>query len=241
MKHFISVIIPVYNGKQYLTEAVESIFQQNYDPLEIIIVDDGSTDGTADLKNSFGKKVKYIYQENSGPAAARNKGISLANGEYIAFLDSDDLWPSGKLETQINQMIHNPDIEIILGHTKTFDSELTDANKIKVEQDSVISIQLGSALFRKSVFEKVGPFDEELHYSEDHDWFFRAREKGIPILVSEEITLYYRRHKNNMTDDLLAHGYQLTTVIKKSLDRRRQKNLTPDSLPKLSDYIRQTD
>lgn len=237
MTPLISVIIPVYNGKQFLSEAVDSILQQNYHPLEIIIVDDGSTDGTAELQSTFGKHVRYIYQDNKGPAAARNTGIAAAGGQFIAFLDSDDMWPSNKLGTQINNLLREPDLEVILGHTKCFSSG--NESKTKTEQDSVISVQLGSALFRKSVFEKVGIFDEKLRYSEDHDWFLRAREKEIQMLVLEEITLYHRRHKGNITDSPHALDYQLTTVLKKSLDRRRLKNAgKADSLPKLSDYTK---
>ncbi len=239
MNPLISVIIPVYNGKQFLSEAVNSILQQNYHPLEIIIVDDGSTDGTAELQNSFDKQVRFIYQDNKGPAAARNTGINEASGQFLAFLDSDDLWPSGKLSKQINHLLQDPNLQAVIGHTKCFVSGNINQSEIIKEQGSVISVQLGSALFRKTAFEKVGLFDEELRYSEDHDWFLRAREKGISLLVLEEITLYHRRHNYNMTDNVNSNGYQLTTILKKSLDRRRvQNNGKPDSLPKFSDYIK---
>jgi glycosyltransferase involved in cell wall biosynthesis len=237
--NLISVIIPVYNGKQFLSEAVKSILQQKYNPLEIIIVDDGSTDGTIKSQNSFGKQVKHIYQDNKGPAAARNTGLAIAKGEFITFLDSDDVWPPNKLNTQINYLLQNPDLEVIIGHTKNFNSEITNTNKIFTEKDSFISVQLGSALFRKSAFEKVGTFDEELKFSEDHDWFLRAREKEIKILVLEDITLYHRRHSNNMTEGANQDTYKLTAILKKSLDRRRlQNDGKANSLPKLSDYIK---
>ena len=239
MNPFISVIIPVYNGKKFLHEAVGSVLNQNYQPLEIIIVDDGSTDGTSELQNSFGEQVHFIFQNNKGPAAARNKGIKEAKGEFLAFLDSDDLWPSDKLKLQTNYLLKDPDIQVVLGHTKPFDSENKNETDLVVKQSPVISVQIGSALFRRSAFDKVGNLDEGLQYSEDHDWFLRAREKGIKILVLENTTLYHRRHNNNMTDNTDSHGYQLTTVIKKSLDRRRLQNAgKPGSLPKLSDYIK---
>ncbi len=239
MTHLISVIIPVYNGKQFLSEAINSILQQNYNPLEIIVVDDGSTDGTVRLQNSFGEQVRYVYQENKGPAAARNTGLVAANGEFIAFLDSDDVWPPNKLKTQINCLLQDPKLKVTIGHTKSFDSEIINANKILSEKDSVISVQLGSALFRKSAFEKVGTFDEKLKFSEDHDWFLRARETGIEMLVLENITLYHRRHNNNMTEGANLDTYQLTAILKKSLDRRRlQNDGKANSLPKFSDYIK---
>jgi glycosyltransferase involved in cell wall biosynthesis len=239
MNPFISVIIPVYNGKKFLPEAVKSVLKQNYEPLEIIIVDDGSTDGTSELQNSLGEQVHFIFQNNKGPAAARNTGIKAAKGEFLAFLDSDDLWPSDKLKLQTNYLLNDPDIQVVLGQTKRFDSEHKYEKDFAGKQNPVISVQIGSALFRRTAFEKVGDLDEGLQYSEDHDWFLRAREKGIKILVLENTTLYHRRHNDNMTNKADSNGYQLTTVIKKSLDRRRLQNVgKPDSLPKLSDYIK---
>ena len=232
MNPLVSAIIPVYNGKKFLSDAVDSILKQNYNPIEIIIVDDGSTDGTAEIKNGFSNQVQYIYQDNKGPASARNKGITAARGEFVAFLDSDDLWPDNKLNTQTNYLIQNPQLEVILGHTKVFTSELTG------KENSLISVQLGSILFRKSVFEAVGNFDEKLKFSEDHDWFLRAREKKTKMLVINEITLYHRRHTNNMTKNDRQTKYQLTTILKKSLDRRRQNDGIIYPLPSLSDYLK---
>lgn len=239
MTPLISSIIPTFNSKQFLSDAVESILRQNYHPMEIIIVDDGSTDGTAKLQNSFGKQIRYIYQENRGPASARNTGIAAANGLFLAFLDSDDVWPSNKLNKKIDALVQDPNLDIVIGRTKCFESGSELSNKIITEQSAVISVQLGSALFRKSVFDRVGLFNDQLRYSEDQDWFLRAREKGINMLVMDEITLYHRRHKLNMTGNPDAVGYQLTTVLKKSLDRRRhQDNGKPNSLPKLTDYLK---
>ena len=239
MNPLVSAIIPVYNGERFLREAVESILQQKYRPLEMIIVDDGSTDGTAELVKNFGRSARYIYQNNKGPAAARNKGIAAAHGQFLAFLDADDLWPPHRLRTQIPHLLDDPNLDVIMGHTKCFGSRSTDESKLKGSQDSLLSVQLGSAVFRKSVFEKVGLFDEELSYSEDHDWFLRAREQSMSMLILDDITLYHRRHERNMTTGSGAQGFQLTKVLKKSLDRRRHQNDdNPKSLPKLSDYVK---
>lgn len=239
MNLLVSAIIPVYNGERFLREAVDTILKQNYRPLEIITVDDGSTDGTAELLESFGRQVRYIYQSNKGPAAARNKGFAAVRGEFIAFLDSDDLWASHKLSTQVPYLANDPNLDVIMGHTICFGPFSSTESELKSAHHSLLSDQLGSAVFRKSVFEKVGLFDEELSYSEDHDWFLRAREKRISMLILEEVVLYHRRHDHNMTDSPKAGGYyQLTKVLKKSLDRRRQNDDNPKSLPKLSDYVK---
>ena len=97
----LSVIMPVYNGAEFLAEAVASIVAQAYQPLEIIVVDDGSTDETATIVQSLGGEIRYLYQFNQGPAAARNAGLALAQGDLIAFLDVDDLWPADKLAQQM--------------------------------------------------------------------------------------------------------------------------------------------
>lgn len=100
---------------EFLSEAVASIWQQNYHPLEIIIVDDGSTDETAELAKSLGKDIRYAYQRNSGPAAARNKGLEMACGDIIAFLDADDLWPPNKLRIQVTRLVNDPKLDVVLG------------------------------------------------------------------------------------------------------------------------------
>ncbi len=239
MNPLVSAIIPVYNGERFLPDAVETILQQKYRPLEIIIVDDGSTDGTAELVKNFGRQVRYIYQSNKGPAAARNTGITVARGQFLAFLDSDDLWPSHKFSEQIPYLTDDPNLEVIMGYTKCYGTLSATESELKDSEDSLLSVQLGSAVFRKSVFEKVGFFDEELRYSEDHDWFLRAREKKISMLILEEVMLYHRRHEHNTTHSPNARGYKLTKVLKKSLDRRRQQtDGNPNSLPKLSDYVK---
>ena len=97
-KPLVSVIIPTYNSAGYIEEALESVFEQTLQDFEIIVVDDGSTDGTGEVLRKYGDRIRYIYQENNGPASARNGGIRVARGEYIAFLDADDLWVSTKLE-----------------------------------------------------------------------------------------------------------------------------------------------
>ena len=111
----ISVIVPAFNAEKYLSEALQSIIDQKYAPIEIIVVDDGSTAGTAAVAADFGTKTQYVYQKNSGPAAARNKGLEISQGEIIGFIDADDWWSSDKLRLQIPHLIEDNDLGIILG------------------------------------------------------------------------------------------------------------------------------
>jgi len=223
---FVSVIIPAYNCERFITEAVESVRRQNRDPLEIIIVDDGSTDGTAGRVKTLGKDIRYMRQSNRGPAAARNRGIEMANGEVLAFLDADDYWPSNKMEIQLARLEKDPRIEVILGRVQ-FIGTLTEADrKIRFESpdNTTININLGSGIFRKAVFEKVGVFDESLRHFEDYDWFLRAREKEVSMVILEDVTLYYRRHENSMSRRKSVDDPTMIQVLKKSLDRRRHDN-----------------
>jgi glycosyltransferase involved in cell wall biosynthesis len=235
----VSVIIPVYNGAEFLSEAVASIWQQDYHPLEIVIVDDGSTDETAELAKGLGKDIRYAYQRNSGPAAARNKGLEMACGEIIAFLDVDDLWPPNKLRIQVTRLIEDPKVDVVLGRVKFM--KLPGAPEIEIQFESpdstLVNAYLGSGVFRKSAFGRVGNFDETLRYSEDHDWFLRAREQGISIVIMEQVTLYYRLHEHNMTRNKNTTDLQLIRVLKKSLDRRRrQSHGLVQPLPRFSDF-----
>lgn len=227
----LSVIIPAYNGEAFLAEAVESIYKQDFHPLEIVIVDDDSTDDTARIAHNLKGNVRYIHQAHSGrPAAGRNRGIRQSSGQIIGFLDQDDLWPVNKLALQIPQLLDNASLDVILGHTQIMQLTSIVAGKRQFEAwaKPVDYMLLSSALFKRPVFEKVGFFDESLQYfGDDLDWFIRAREQGIAVRQLKEVTLYWRIHEANTShnpsirDHTQGYDRALTEVIKKSLDRRR--------------------
>jgi glycosyltransferase involved in cell wall biosynthesis len=238
-RFFVSVIIPVYNGEAFLADALASIRQQNYRPLEIIVVDDGSTDNTATLARSFGDSVRYVSQPNSGPPAARNRGLRTARGNVIGFLDADDLWCDNKLELQLSRFVGQPKAEIVVGYTQRMQLTCTEDGKHTFRKwaDRTLSMSLGCALFRKSVFDKVGFFDETLRHCDDWDWFMRAKELGISMIVHEEVTRFYRRHGNNITNQIELGNHYMLRMLKQSLNRRRTKEDGPvTELPKLSDF-----
>jgi len=116
----ISCIVAVFNGERYLKEALDSILAQTYRPLEILVVDDGSTDRTTEIVSEYSDTVRYFWQSNAGPGAARNAGIKLAKGEFIAFLDADDLWHKKKLTRQISSFKARPDLEMCVTHAQNF-------------------------------------------------------------------------------------------------------------------------
>ena len=220
----VSALIPVYNGAEFLADAIESVLAQNYAPLELVVVDDGSTDGSAELAESF-DGVRVIRQLNAGPSAARNTGLANTTGSLIAFLDADDVWPEGRLPRLLDALDHDASLDAVIGQLEMVRVENGSFRSVMPPQ---FGFQFGTALIRRSVFERVGPIDEAMRFSEDVDWFMRAREAGIRIGQIHEVVSLYRQHDGSLTaapDDIL-----LTLAIKRSLDRRRasgQSDLPP--------------
>ncbi|HET6515022.1 MAG TPA: glycosyltransferase [Thermodesulfovibrionales bacterium] len=234
---FVSVIIPVYNGEAFLAEAVESIRQQEHDPLEIIIVDDGSTDNTQRIADGLKGDVRYVHQPNRGLPAARNRGLDEAEGDVIAFLDVDDLWSEKKLDRQLWYLNAAPSADIVIGYTQImiFTDIVGGRHIFREWGNPVLAMSVGSALFRRSVFDSVGRFDETQRYCDDWDWFMRAREHGVSMVVHRDVTQFYRRHGGNMTNQEQLGNHYFINMLKKSLDRRREKTRSPaESLPRLS-------
>lgn len=235
---FVSVIIPVYNGEAFLADAISSILRQNYEPMEIIVVDDGSTDGSAAIAKSFPKLV-YLYQENQGHQVARNRGFQMARGDMISSLDADDLWSDDKLKLQLSCFQKNPWAEIVIGYTQRM--QLINVKEGKHEfrnyEDPVLAMSFWASLMRKSVFDKVGLIDETFQKCDDWDWFMRAKELNIPMVVHKEVISFYRRHDDNMTNQVEAGNHYTMMMLKRSLDRRRvEEKGTARTLPKLSDF-----
>jgi glycosyltransferase involved in cell wall biosynthesis len=229
----VSVVIPVFNGEKFLREAVQSVLAQKYSSLEIIIVDDGSTDGTEKVARSLPETVRYLRQPNKGPAAARNRGIEYAQGSLIAFADADDLWPAAKLELQLPYLIGDPAVEIVMGRIQQVRLSETVNGQTQAEKfaEPAFSVNLGSAVMRKTVFERVGLFDETMRYSEDVDWFMRAREDGAAIVTIDAVTLFYRQHEQNMTRGKSTSELNVLKTLKRSLDRRRERTGFAAPLP----------
>jgi len=233
----VSVIIPVYNGARFLAEAVESIQAQHYDPLEIVVVDDGSTDDSAAVAADLG--VCVLRQPNGGPASARNLGIARSSGELIGFLDADDLWTRRKLELAVPLFRADPDLEVVQGLTQET-RIVRNANGIALFENFLepfLSVSLGSALFRRTVFDRIGTLDSDLRFAEDLDWFVRARDLGVSMLFMKEVTQIARRHGDNVTWGKKMQERIFVMIIKRSLDRRRKAGRT-GPMPRFTDFVR---
>ncbi len=229
----ISCIVPVYNGERFLSEALDSIFAQTYRPIEVIVVDDGSKDGTAKIVASYGEPIAYVRQANAGPAAARNRGVALANGAFIAFLDADDVWHREKLERQMARFVARPELELSLTHKKNFwEEERRDEEaRLKAQDHPFVDEHPGYAcpmhLVRKSVFDRVGGFDESLRIGEDTDWLSRTEEHDIVTEILPDVLVYRRMHNANLS--LSATKEDRMAVVTRKLKRLRTRPAAPNS------------
>jgi len=232
---FVSVIVPAYNAANFIGEALACVEEQDYPRLEVIVVDDGSTDRTRAIVADRHNAVRYVHQENQGVASARNHGLRLARGSFVSFLDADDLWAPGALGLLGQHLQDNPRTGIVLGRVQYTRLRIDTAGNYLAETfgDPCFSFNLGAGLFRRDVFDRIGVFDPTLRSSEDVDWFMRAREAGVSIDVLDTVVLLYRRHGSNLTRDRHASHRDLAFALKQSLDRRRRSH-TAGSLPSLA-------
>jgi glycosyltransferase involved in cell wall biosynthesis len=196
----ISVIIPTYNRATLLQEAIDSVLAQTYQDFELLVVDDGSTDQTNELVTEYGERITYIFQENRGVSSARNLGIQSSTGQFIAFLDSDDLWLPEKLEQQVAIMEHHSDLQLC--HTEEIwirrGVRVNPKKKHKKYSGYIFPyclplcvISPSSVMIRRTLFAKVGYFDEHLPACEDYDLWLRIT-KDYPVYFIETPVLIKR-------------------------------------------------
>jgi hypothetical protein len=180
LRPLVSVVVPVFNGARFLAGAIDNILQQNYPALEIIVVDDGSKDDIDRAVAALPVDVRYFKQENAGAASARNRGIRDASGEFIAFLDVDDLWPADNLACLVEVLAGRPELDIVQGYAQVVQSDAATGQLDYIgNPGESFPYYLGAALYRRHAFEKIGLFDTELRFAEDTDWYNRAGEAGI--------------------------------------------------------------
>ncbi|MCI0492232.1 MAG: glycosyltransferase family 2 protein [Planctomycetes bacterium] len=225
-KPLISVVVPAFNAASFLPEAVASIRAQRHEPLEIILVDDGSTDPTAKLVQSW-SDVRYIRQPNQGPSAARNTGIDAARSDLLAFLDADDLWTLNHLQVLLAAFQANPAAQFVWGQSQVVGlSEDSSGNRVsEVLNDSVPQFLIGSGLYRRSAFTAVGRFDPKLQLAEDIDWILTARQYGVPQVQLSDTVLIYRRREGSLTSGKNFHELNVMAALKRSLNRHREKQV----------------
>jgi glycosyltransferase involved in cell wall biosynthesis len=221
----ISVMVGVYNAERYLAEAIDSVFAQSYRPLELIVVDDGSDDGSAEVARRYGATLTYAWQENAGNGSARNHAVRLASGELFAFLDADDRFVADKLARQFAALQADPTLDMVFGHVREFVSpELTDAQRATVRPPAPQPLPWPAPnlmLIRRESFARVGPFSESVRVGVTVDWYARAAEAGLRSAMLPEVVLERRLHLTNNGLRERDSRQQYLHVLKAALDRRR--------------------
>ncbi len=231
----VSVVIPAYEAERFIGEAIESVRAQTYAPVETIVVDDGSADGTAAVAAGY-EGVAVISQDNAGPAAARNRGFAAARGELIAFHDADDAMAPDKLEVQAGHLLAHPGVGCVLAEQELLVEPGTEL-PFWVEGSSVPTImpprppELAdeplvhpmTMVVRRAAFELVGSFDESLRMAEDFDWMLRASEAGVEIARLPEVLLRRRVHPASLTQDAAGARAGHFLALKARIERHRAR------------------
>ncbi|HKY41605.1 MAG TPA: glycosyltransferase family A protein [Pyrinomonadaceae bacterium] len=236
MQPLVSVIMPAYNAEKYIADSIQSVLDQTYSNWELVVVDDGSTDKTADITKQFlarDSRIKYVFQENGRLGKARNTGVENSTGSLIAFLDSDDLWLPEKLQRQVQALVeegadivysngfifYDPgpasgptEFSVVSGRvegSKMFDSLLLENN-----------IPVLSVLLRSEVFQNVGPFEESLPYHgcEDYDLWLKVAARGAVFYGMTDKLVRYRRHNLAMTHKQSKVLKPMLRVINRHID-----------------------
>ena len=222
----VSVVIPVYNGERYLADALQSVLSQTFKDFELIIIDDGSTDRSAAIVRKFeGESVHYRLRPNGGVSKARNAGVAIARGEYIAFLDQDDLWLPDKLSVQVAYLDQNQDVGGVYSQGQFWENERLGSvlypEPVGTDSSSIIRNGFGlfmtATVFRKAVLEKLGGFDESFTSGyEDLELTLRLNETTRIGFVPQVLALY-RLHSGNSSRttrfSLISRGLYLNTCL----------------------------
>jgi glycosyltransferase involved in cell wall biosynthesis len=220
----VSIIISVHNCARYLGESIGSALSQSYRPFEVIVVDDGSTDRSAEVAKSF-EKVCYFYQENQGVSGGRNTGIAMSRGEFIAFLDADDIWEPDKLDVQLAYMKQHPNIGITATKYLNFlePGTLPPAwMDLKNHLGEVSTYIPSTWMVRRQTIEEVGVFSLDYRAAEDTEWLRRARDLQVAMEVIPHTLARRRFHGTNLSwQEAHRNRSHILKILRESLTRRK--------------------
>lgn len=215
-----SVIIPVRNGRRFILEALDSVLVQLADDDEIIVVDDASTDGTDRLLRNLDKRVVILDGLGRGPSAARNTGLAKARGACIAFLDHDDLWPPGRHAALLGALRQSPTANAAAGRLRIHVEEGGFAGRHAALDGRHAPSILMTCLYRRQLIEATGPFDEDMRFGEDLNYYVRLAESGMIVVTCDHDALVYRRHAENATNAAPPENKVLLDIFARKLSRR---------------------
>jgi glycosyltransferase involved in cell wall biosynthesis len=225
----VSCVIPVFNMELYVAAAIRSVLEQVSPPLEILVVDDGSSDATAREVARFGDQIAHLHQPHAGVSAARNAGVRSARGEFVCFLDADDLYRANKLRDQLAAFAEKPNLQFCDAHSRYFWSEEMDESQRAADPryahpfwEKSAPGHISTWLVRRAVFDRIGLFDEGLQFSEDSDWLLRCRDAGLSSRTLPQCHGDRRLHPGNTTAGRRRQQIEaLARVFRRSRERRQ--------------------
>jgi glycosyltransferase involved in cell wall biosynthesis len=219
----VSIVVPVFNGELFLRETLESVRRQTYRPIEIVVVDDGSTDGSAAIASLY-PEIRWIWQPNSGVGAARNAGVGASEGAFVAFIDQDDLWLPHKIERQMDMLLGDGSVDYAL----TLQARFLQPGMAAPAwvRPGTIGVPLRAfdpsvLLVRRTSFLRVGRFDASYATGPDSDWFFRAKDAGLKAAWVDEVLVSRRVHASNASADP-SGAAELRRIAHASIVRQRR-------------------
>lgn len=210
-----------------MAEAIDSVLSQAYQPLELIVVDDGSFDRSATVIKQYLPNLRYFYQPNRGIASARNTGVSQAIGSYLAFLDSDDVWMPGKLVKQLSVFSENPDMDAVFGHAEQFFSPEVDdefRERIQLKKRIIPAYISPAMLIRREAYDRIGGYNEQQKIGLDMEWYARMLELKLNVMMLPEVVYRRRIHYSNINVGDPGAMSDRLHVLKMIIDRRRQES-----------------
>jgi glycosyltransferase involved in cell wall biosynthesis len=225
----VSVIVPAYNVEPYLREALESALAQTVPPHEIVVVDDGSIDGTGAVADAVAHEhplVRVAHQPNGGPAVARNMAIELSTGEYLAFFDADDVMLPDRIEQQVGYLLAHPEVGLVIGAVELMaePGAAFSAAFLKHElgaQEHADGINLMAMTARAHLFDVLGTFDPSYRLSEDYEWVIRAYTRDVAIALVPRVVMRRRLHHSNISRDIDDVRHQMFRVLRKRIREQR--------------------
>ncbi|UXX80820.1 glycosyltransferase family 2 protein [Reichenbachiella carrageenanivorans] len=218
-----SVVIAVYNGEKYIKESIESVLNQTQPPSEIIVVDDGSTDTTAEIVKTL--PIRYFYQQNSGQSAATNYGIAQSTGDYLAFNDADDLWEPNKLKWQHEAFTNVPELDAVFGLLKQFicpQLSTETASKIHCPKEPMNGYCKQTMMIRKSSLEQIGLFNVDTQIGDFIEWYALAKRKGFQSNMIPKVITNRRLHTRNMSVKKKDQRNEFAQILKRHLDAQKR-------------------
>jgi glycosyltransferase involved in cell wall biosynthesis len=229
----VSCIIPVYNGEAYLHEAIDSLIAQEYPQVEIVVVNDGSTDGTADVIGRYGDRIRSLHQPNGGVSAARNRGVAMSSGRLLCFLDADDLLDERKIARQVDVLQGDETLDFCDCHSSYFwspelsaEALASDARHAEPFWHKVLPGHVSTWLLRRELWDRVGGMVPGMHFSEDVDWLSRARDLSMRQRTLPNVLTRRRLHPGNVTARRAAEqGAALADMLKAHLTRVRNRSV----------------